>query len=523
MMGGALAYLLLARFKNQLVALVKSPGKLAYIAGIVAIIALTAVSANNSGETQLRDIRELTAGVFVLYAFVFVLIAKNGFGKGASMFRMNDVNLLFTAPVSPQRVLFYGLFQQLGTSLLFGVFLLFQYAWLHNVYGVGYDAVIALLVGYGITVFCAQLSAMAIYSFTHSDKRKQRMAKSVFYGLFAAYGAGLVIYLVQSGPQISEALLAAVNSAAFRLFPVVGWTAGITDGVIASGLFWTLIGSLLIAGFIAGLAVLIVKAKPDYYEDVLFSTERTEETLQAKRQGRMSETVTRKVRAGKTGIGRGMGASAFYYKHLLENRRSRVFLLNPQMLVFALVIIVVSYFMRDGGLVAVFIFSTYMLLFSVAFGRLQKELLKPYVYLVPEPPFKKLIACIREGFSSYILEAAIVFIPVGFILKLSPVEIFLCVAARFSFAFLFVSANIVVGRVFGTLTSKVFTVLAYFAAIVVLCLPGIITATSLLQANALIVNTNITMLVALVAVNIPVALAVLYLSRNMLEYTELNN
>ena len=34
--------------------------------------------------------------------------------------------------------------------------------------------------------------------------------------------------------------------------------------------------------------------------------------------------------------------------------------------------------------------ATYMQMFFVAIGRLLKELTKPYIYLVPEPPMKKL-------------------------------------------------------------------------------------------------------------------------------------
>ncbi len=521
-MGGALSYLLAARLKNQLKSLVKSPGKMAYIAGIAAILLLTAFTAGR-GDGTVRDIRELTAGIFVLYAFVFVLIAKNGFSRGASMFRMPDVNFVFPAPIGPQRVLFYGLFQQLGTSLLIGVFLLFQFAWLHNVYGIEYGAVVALLIGYGITVFCAQLTAMAIYSFTNANERRQRRVKTVFYGLIFVYIAVLLFYLLEGRAQILGSLVDTLNGTAFRLFPVAGWTANIVNGAIVQQLFWPLVGAALCAAYIAGVVVAIIKAKPDYYEDVLSSTERTEETLEAKRQGRVGEVAIRKVKNGKTGIGRGDGASTFYYKHLLENKRSRVFLLSPQMIIFALLIIVISFFMQEGGLAAVFIFATYMLLFSVAFGRFQKELLKPYVYLVPEPPFKKLIACIREGFAGYVVEAAIVFIPIGFIMGLTPLETLLCILARVSYAFLFVAANIVVGRVFGTLTSKMITLLAYFMAVVALSLPGIIAASALLQAHALLVSANGTMLLSIMAVNIPVALLALYLCRNMLEYTELNN
>lgn len=101
-MGGPLSYLLTVKFKNQLKSLVKSPGKMVYLVGIVAVIALTAFSVGRGETTEkTRDLRELTAGIFALYAFVFVFIAKNGFDRGASMFRMPDVNLVFPAPVNP--------------------------------------------------------------------------------------------------------------------------------------------------------------------------------------------------------------------------------------------------------------------------------------------------------------------------------------------------------------------------------------------------------------------------------------
>ncbi len=420
-------------------------------------------------------------------------------------------------------MLFYGLFQQLGTSLLFGFFLIFQYFWLHSLYGVEFGVVIALLAGYGITVFCAQLTAMAVYSFTNMDEGRQRIAKAVFYGLFFAYAAGLLFYMLGDQAQALPRLVEAMNGTAFRLFPVVGWTADITNGVIAADLPQTVLGAVISAGYVAGVAILIAAAKPDYYEDVISSTERGENELAARRSGRIGEASFKKVKTGKTGIGQGEGASAFYYKHLVENRRARVLLLNPQMLIFALVIIALSYFLKDRGLATVFILATYLLILSVVFGRFQKELLKPYVYLVPEPPFKKLMACLREGFAGYVAEAVIVFIPVGFILGLSPLVTLLCVAARISFAYLFVAANIVVGRVFGTLTSRVFTMLAYFAAVVVLCLPGIIAASFLLQANILLFDADATMLIGITAFNIPVVLLTLFLCRNMLKYTELNN
>lgn len=97
----------------------------------------------------------------------------------------------------------------------------------------------------------------------------------------------------------------------------------------------------------------------------------------------------------------------------MENRRARVFLLDTTSLVFVGVILFFSFFMRDGGLVSVFAFATYMQIFSVSMGRWLRELTLPYVYLVPAGAFQKLLAICRETFLKICVEAVLVFLPAG--------------------------------------------------------------------------------------------------------------
>lgn len=521
-MRNALSYLLGRRLKNQLLALLKSPSKLIFVILMAGIIALTLISGQTGSQGQpRRDIREFSAGVFALFAIIFAVIAKKGFDNGASMFRMQDVNLVFPSPLKPQSVLFYGLFQQLGTSLLIGFFLLFQYSWLHMLYGVDFGAVVLVFLTYGLTVFCAQLTAMAIYSFTSSNEKRKQTVKAVFYGIIIVYVAGLLLYLLADRGNAAQRLAGALNGMAFRLFPVAGWIADIANGAILQDLWRTVLGAALCIAFVAGIAVLIVKGNPDYYEDVLQSTETAHQAALDKKEGRIGESAPRRVKTGKTGIGRGEGASVFYYKHLLENRRSGMFFLNPQIIIFILVIIGFAFFMRGNGLIPVFAFATYMQIFSVAFGRLNKEILKPFVYLVPEPPFKKLMACIRESFFSSAAEAALVFIPVGFLLGLSPLETLLCIAARFSFALLFIAGNIMVGRILGSFASKALIMFVFIAILIALSMPGI--AAAIIFSMSAGGFANAAMLISMTVFNIPIAFLVLFACRNMLQHTELNS
>ena len=110
---------------------------------------------------------------------MFVILVSAGFKNGASMFTLSDVNLLFPAPIRPRAVLYYGLFRQLGASLLLGLFLLFQYGWLHSLYGVGVGILILIVVLYGVSVFLAQVVAMAAYSLTSMSPPPPRAGRGI--------------------------------------------------------------------------------------------------------------------------------------------------------------------------------------------------------------------------------------------------------------------------------------------------------------------------------------------------------
>ena len=112
------------------------------------------------------------------------------------------------------------------------------------------------------------------------------------------------------------------------------------------------------------------------------TAETAQSAITAQKEGQLNEVVPKNVKVGKTGLGKGWGASAIFYKHKVENRRSGVFFFSNMSLLFAAIIIVASVFMKDTGLVGIFAFATYMQLFTVALGRFNRELIKPYIYLI---------------------------------------------------------------------------------------------------------------------------------------------
>lgn len=543
-MRSPLVYLTLVKLKNQLKEAVKHPAKLFYVVFLAAMLLLTAIGGRDT-EMELRPLSELTAIMVLFYSLMFLMTFINGLNGGAGnypMFTLSDVSMLFPSPLKPNKVLFYGLTRQLGLSLLLGFFLLFQYSWMHAAYGVGYLHLVLIVLGYALCLFLGQICAMAAYTRTSGNDSARRVVRYLVYGITVAFVAGLIYSCMpkitvgaNSEEMLSFALYGALDAGAEFLsvigvfFPVSGWAAGLIGGIFTGEYMTAGICALLMLAAFAIALLLVIKNKNNYYEDVLQTAEVAQSAITAKKEGQPAEVTPKKVRVGKTGLDKGSGSSAMFYKHLLENRRSGVFMFSKMTLIFMGVTIgcavMYSFIFSDEGdstaaFVAVFTMSTYMQMFSESMGRFSWEISKPYIYLIPEPPFKKLLWATAETLLADCVEAVLLFVPIGLILNIGPIETVLCIIARISFALLFTSGNMLVERVFGTVRSKGLILFFYIISLMILAAPGIVLGVLLLSLELL--PGFIGMLLGIIAANVPVALLVMFLCRNVLQYTEIN-
>ncbi len=517
----ALAYLLWRTLANGLKRALRRPSFWIVAVLIVAILGVSLfgggeIRAENLAGEGLRDVRELIAMAFALNAVMFVMLAMQGLARGASMFSMADVNLLFPSPVPPVRILMYGLLRGLGTALVLGLFLLFQYSWVHGQYGVGAGGLLLIVLCYGVSVFLGQITATALYAFSSGSAVRKRAIRAVT-ACICLLAAGYALYgaLVRMDAPLA-ALVDCANSPAMRFFPVGGWLAAVMSGIFAGDFGLALCGALPVVLLPVLLTVLISRMKRSYYEDVLAATE-YQQQVQLTRQSGSLETAPEKVRLGKTGLSRGEGASALYYKHRLEDRRARASLIGVPELIYLAITFAYTFFLRDEGILPVLIFATVMQVTSVMLGRWVKELTRPYIYLIPEPPFQKLLQCLRTSLRGMAVEAVLCMVGVGLILGLTIGETVALVLVRFSFGLLFMAGNLMIERLFGGLASKVLVMLFYYLAMIVLAVPG--TVACVLGSVAW---TQTAGYFLLAAVNAALALLVAFLCRNVLRYAELN-
>lgn len=519
----ALGYLFAVRIKNRLRSIIKSPGQIIGLLLIGGLLVFTILTPRFSDPEEYRDVSELFAIILAIYALMYIMTCFNGITRGGSLYSMADVNLTFVSPIPSEKILFYGLIQQLGTSLMVGLFILYQYAWINMTYGVSFGFILLVLLGYALCVYCGQITSMVIYANVSDSVKKRRIAKAIILGVCLA-AAGFIAYQVYFNnlgllPGIAEA----INNRLFDFFPVAGWLRSTIVGLYYADALSALMWLGIVVAYIIVSAILISRTGDSFYEDVLQSTERTFKAVTASKSGQISEATPENIKLGKLGIGKGFGANTIYYKHRLEDRRARVLFFDTTTLVFMAVNTVFAFIMRKDGIAPVFAFSTYMMIFSAWTGRWVKELVKHYIYLIPETPFKKLLYCVRGTAQKILIESVIFYLVISIIVDLTIPEIILAILARTSFGLLFMSANIFVERFFSTVTVKFLAVMIYFLSMVIFAVPGIVLAVVLSLTQAIPLPENILILGSLLVCNVIVTLAAMYVSRNMLEYAELNN
>lgn len=517
----ALLYMLFLTYKNSIKQLLVNPGKLIFTIAIIALLVFTIVFGGSPEATYdiYSPISELSAMALALYLLIFITSANTGFNRGASFYSMSDVNILFTSPFASQKILIYGLIKQIGMSLWVGFFLIFQYSWLSDRYGISIVDLLAIILGYCLVFFTGQLTAMAIYIFISGNEKRRNLLKSILIGLGIALALliGIPIFSVTGNKM--AALVIALGNDWINYIPIVGWIKAAADCFLFEKPLTALLWLLPLVGYVLLFVYAVSKSHADYYEDVLSASEYTYNIRNAAQSGQIAENIPTNIKTGKSGFQHGYGAWIFFFKHLRENRRTKIPFIDTGTLMNVLAVTVFTLIMQENGILAIFIFATYMQIFAIAMGRWNRELHKHYVYLIPQSNFHKLLGIIAESVMRFLPDAILVMGIVGLILQLPPLDIICCIIARFGFALIILAGNILSERTMGGLNSKMMLVMLYFILLIIVAAPGIILAVVLAQVFGL---TSIFAGLAISCIwNISVSTIIMLGCRNILRTPEI--
>ncbi len=513
-----LFYLLLRQFKNILLELKKKPAKLILMIFCGGLLLFSAISNNNNhamSSLAVASNAEFMAIVLGFYMFSFLMPAYNGFSKGATLFNMADIHLIFTAPLKPINVLVYGMIKQSAMSLWLALILIMQYNWLGPRYNISLAYFLLIVLGYALAYFSGTLMAMAIYSMRINSK-KSKIIYMLFYGFLTLFLLLLARPILVDLVFNIDTLIAAANQPILNFMPFFGWIKFAISSLASGQLLWGFCG--IAAVIICNLILLkaISRSGSGFYEDVLAATEQSQKLKQAKVEGKdISElSLGNAAKEHKSGLRHGMGASVFFFKQVQESSRLKFFFFDLNTLIFMIITVIYCYFMGQDSLISVLIFTAYLQIFTSLNSSFSKELKAHYIYLVPASPFYKLLAILGQSIVKVIIEALITFGIIGIIWQISIDQILVLVLFRISFSLIFLSGSVLALRM-NVGKSRSLLIFINILLGIALCLPGL----GLIFIATILMLGDIYFNIALMAIwNIFAALLTIFLCRNLLQY-----
>ncbi len=475
----SLVYLVATEFKNMVKEIFRKPGKLAlYLFIIVSIVGLLVLSMTGRSIDEMQlPLYWLQGIVFAFISLFLVIGVQKGLTSGDAIFDMNDVNFLFTSPVNPRIILLYGLVKMAKTSFLAGFFILFQ-SNTFAIFGVDFGGLLIVFLLFMLSIIAQSLLSLLIYSVSNGKPRRKMVVRVIAVAAFVPLVLFYGWQLLATGSPLM-ALEASLQSAFMNAVPIAGWAAASScafiSGDVLAGIGWL---ALLLAGCGVMLAY-IVLSRVDYYEDVLVATETAFEKKRAMAEGDVQAATmgSGKTRVTKTGL-QGFGASVFFYKHLRETfRQNRFGFFSLSTIIMFAVAVVVSFAMREElDLTVILQVLMWIQVFLIGTGRGLKEVYVHYIFLVPEPPFNKIVWSNLELVFKTFLESLLLLLVPGIILGTPPLVVFGSILAYTLFSLLLLGINYLSLRWTEVNISQGVMIAVYFLAVVVFVAPGLAAA-----------------------------------------------
>lgn len=492
----AIIYMLRKSIKNGIIDILHHPMQLIvylFIALTTISGVVTAMTSNISEEQRHFDFRILQGAYLLILYFISVPIMLKGTNASTTFFKMSDVANVFTAPISEKRILVYGVGRQMATILLLLICFVSYGAMAVQYFSLTIWDAVLLLLGIGVMLFEVQMITILIFCVCNGRPTRIRMMKYAIY-LIIAFPIAIALLQLFSKGFTYENILSAVSLPYLNYIPIVGWTSGMFIGIITGNIASILVYGGLLVLFTIFAIVVFVRSKADYYEDVLQKTESVYEFRNAIKSGTVSDknmmSDKKKVKLGRMGINRGSGASVFFYKQLREmSRRSFIPFVNVNTAFLTAFVLIVGFALKamqenaeigsSTILTIAVVLSCYVQFFFTVSDDWIKELQKPYIFMVPASPVKKLIMSCATSVIKPLVDGTIAFTVSGILFAANPLDVLACIVLYFSCGLLYTSLNVLVQRFMGKSGNRGVLMVVYMILLFIALIPGIVVSVML--------------------------------------------
>ena len=530
-------YIIRKAVKNAILDTFKHPARLILygLVGLSLIYAVIMGFTMNAVDYELsKDIRALYGGYLALLHFISIPIMLKGLSSGTSFFSMSDVNNIFVAPLSPKKILIYGVGRQL-LSMMFLVVCFSSYGGMvMRLFRLSVSNALLLVSGILMMFIFIQMITLVIFCISSGHPKRANLLKYIIYAIPIYTLTVFGILMFKNGLTI-ENLFSSMSDPILEYSPIIGWVHGFIFGLVNNDFENIIVYGILLLFMIIVCVLVFLYTQLDYYEDVLQQAENNYIFRDSIKTGTMSEAAfvgSRKIKVSNLGIGKGKGASAIFYKHLKEGtRRSRFKFLNISTAVLLGIALVtgiamdqlLSYnpFKTTIIYIGVTIICSYVQFFFSASGDWVKELGKPYIFLIPEDPVKKLIMASATSIIKPFIDAGISYILLAIIVGGTIPDIITSILVYGSFGCVYIAANVLAQRIVGMNGNRGIFITFYMSLIFLLMVPGVFLGVmSLAHSHWLAAISATVMGLPIFFWNVSISLIIFLMCRNLLNNVE---
>lgn len=473
----ALIYLLGKTILNAVKEIFKKPAALIPYLVIIGLLVFSAATVSGEPAGEVRNLDGYAAIVNGVFLLIFCTSLLQGLKQGMALFSMADVNLLFTAPVNPRKILIYGVARQAGVLVLASVCMLAQYPNLRMNCGLGGEAVTGLMLGYILVgVFCQLLSAN-LYALCASHPQWRKRIDVMLKAFMVLLVVGVLLFTMRGG-DVLVALVGFFGSDVWNFVPALGFGRAIALYSAVSQ-WGTVIVYVLLSLLCCGAMVLwLVRSDADYYEDVLSAAEHAYNVKAAAKEGKVvsTGTVSNRVKRELPPL-RGHGASAFFYRAMREQSRKSLWLFSLSTLAAVIGPVFGAFLFRAEGMGAVdlwpvLLFSAYMLVFLSMTNSVPRELTQHYLFIAPARPVAKLAAICAPQLIKHMADTAVFLVASALLLHPPLADLMGAGLFYLSLGAIFAAGMLLIERLLGKLKNKTLIVMLYFIILILLVAPG---------------------------------------------------
>lgn len=478
----SLLYLIRCNIKNFIKKAIRKPLALILYSVFILFIIIAMVFGNKGSSNTSIDTNVIFILVNLIMLITILVNVNSGLSKKIGLnFSMSDVNLIFTAPFKPQKVLIYGLIRTSGSTLLSVFFLLYQLPNLVRMTRISIPQGILLIFMYILVIFICKIIGLLFFYISFKYENIYHNKNKIIMAFIISIFSPTIYICIKDTSQIVNNLVGYFSNDFWRYIPIVGWIDTFIMVIFESLSIYFFISIIALLVLSGGIIYYIYNHEIYFYENAIEGAQKLElaaslrnkstqkQALRDKNSNKKYKFIKKKI---KVNFKREFSL-AIFDRHMLEYRKTGMLhVFNLLSLIILASSIFVGLIFKKGSEFPIILIYTWglgvLLLFASLGGKWLQEADNHYIYLIPDSSSKKLLSAMLSSLYKSGLDLFMAYIVLAVLLRGSILEIVLGFIAAESFILLNNAGNAFNIVIFKKLDDILRGVLHFFSLIIYL-------------------------------------------------------